>query len=298
LHLSNYSGKVLYNSFGVSTNNEKSALIADNSDGYLMRNQFVNFGSGYGMMMNTETMPNCDENNYYSFAGTMGMVDGQNISEIYDLMPMTGTDENSSSVDPKFESEFDLHLTAYNENIFVDTPLTEMISQAEHNKYQKYSWDGYDRDAMGLYYFGIDNIKPNITIANHTDELLTCEGTEREILGVSAFADFGAEAEYQWEFDGKELPGENGAILYLHDLKYEMSGIYRCRVSAPGVSEPLYTAPIPVYVLSGIDIMKYPPELVQAPIGGSAKFDVKVHYRGIDYYDYEGPKLLHMFHPH
>jgi hypothetical protein len=292
IYLMDHSGNLFYNSVAVSSSADMSAFKVDSYQGYALRNQFVNLGAGYAFVMNNSLeMAITDENNYYAAQNSIGMMDESEMVDISDVPSMTGNDQNSASVDPMFESSFDLHLTAYNAQLFRDFPITEILTSAEHNKYQKYSWDGYDRDEMGIYYFGIDNIMPTITIDNHTKEIIACLDEEDQVMGVTAFADFGAEPVYQWQIDGMNIPNANSPVYKFPPMEYDMSGIYRCKITAPGVTEALYTKPIAVYVLSEPEITRQPQEMVLAPEGGYAKFEVDAHYRGIDLNDYQGPKL-------
>lgn len=293
LNLDEFYGDIYYNSINVSTTGIFAAFKAINYSGNAMRNQFVN--SGAGMSFNISDLGSLallDENNYYSANGAFGSFDGQALANLNDLRIKTGGDENSANIDPKFEASDDLHLTAFNEAIFSFEKLDVAWSENARQRYERYSWDGRDRDEMGVYYYGIDNIKPEVTIVNHTKELIVCDGAVEEILGVVAYADFGAEPTFQWQYDGKDILGAKSPFLYLRNMTFEMSGVYRCKVSAPGVPDALYTKPIAVYVLTEPEITKQPNLNNVSSVGAYLKLEVDAHYRGIDKAVYEGNKLM------
>lgn len=293
INLDNFYGDIYYNSIGVSTIGTFAAFKANEFYGNAMRNQFVNLAAGMSFnFSNLGYTAVLDENNYYSANGALGMFNGSAVGSLNDLRSNTGTDANSASEDPKFAASDDLHLTAFNEAIFSFDKLNVIWSENDRQRYERYSWDGRDRDAMGVYYYGIDNIKPEVTIVNHTKQLIVCDGAPEEILGVVAYADFGAEPNFQWQYDGKDILGATSASLYLRNMTFEMSGVYRCKVSAPGVPEPIYTKPIAVYVLTEPEITKQPNLNNVSSVGAYLKLEVDAHYRGIDKGVYEGNKLM------
>lgn len=292
IYANNFFGDFYYNSIGVSTNFNRAAFKANNFEGNAMRNQFVNQSSGYSFnIMNLGSYSVLEENNYYSTNGDLGLFNGSNVASINNLQNFTGNDQNSASVDPMFKAPNDLHLSLFNEALYSTEMLSIEWSESDRQRYEKFSWDGRDRDAMGVYYFGIDNIKPEVTIVNHTKELIVCEGSVEEILGVVAYADFGAEPTFQWQYDGKDILGATSSFLYLRDLSYDMSGLYRCKVSAPGVPDDIYTKPIAVYVLTEPEITMQPNLNNVSSVGAFLKLEVDAHYRGINKEDYKGQKI-------
>lgn len=255
--------------------NEKLGNDEINSNGYgikLMRNLFINTGGGYAFSGDASYITS-DENNWYTT--------GQYFSDVYPTFNAwrtnTGQDHNSSNVPVNFKNPDDLHITQYDPNIYQEYPLFDPESEI-HQEIEKYDWDNEERD--DIFYYGVDNVRPIVTIITQPEPIIACINgtTPSPSFVVVANVTLGGVPIYQWQKDGKDIPGANSAIYTIDNskLKFDHSGVYRCVVSGTGRAKPVITDEVLLYVVSDPDITRDPEDAV-VDIGGTAMFEVQAH---------------------
>jgi hypothetical protein len=250
----------------------------------IYRNQFVNKGTGMAFAITALGTNVLEANNYYSSTGTIGTIGSTNYTNVAQLLPI---DKKAVSVNPNYLDDFSLKIVELNENLVFNAPLANVNwPEGFQGAYEETTIDGRYRN--GVYYVGAYTIVPVVDIYKHTKELIDCAGAKDMAIICSGKANLGSQPKYQWYKDGAELPGEVSHKLSFPNFDYPTSGIYKCRVSAPGIAKPLWSGDIPVYALTVPDISEQPKEVINAQLGGTYNFEVKAHYRGLvpPYYEH------------
>ncbi len=208
---------------------------------------------------------NSDYNNLYS--------EGMN----FDLGAWQGQgyDANSVSIPVQYASNTDLHLTQYDQRLYVDFPLGLENEELE-NQFQEYDWDDEFRT---FFYFGVDNLYPQVEIIDSPERVVDCIGAADHMFIAVANATLGSRPLYQWQKDGENIPGETESALLLDALTHDMSGTYRCKIVAEGGDDVKFTEETLLYVLTEPDITRNP-ETVAADLGETVMFEVQAHIRG------------------
>lgn len=282
MELNNSNFTVAYNSTLALGSSE--ALTVVNGYNQLYRNQFVNYGIGNAFFISSTNSVALDGNNYFSAKGVLGTISGVLYTTASQLLPI---DQNARSTDPMYYATNSLKITELKEELIFDYPLSNVIwPEGYQAAYEETTFDGKDRN--GLYYVGSYTIIPVVDISRYTKELIACAGSKDMFIICSGKANLGSQPRYQWYKDGVLLPGEISTKLSFPEFDYPVSGLYKCRVSTPGVVEPLWSGDIPVYALTTPDITEQPKEVINAQLGGTYNFNVKVHYRGLvpPYYEH------------
>ncbi len=238
----------------------------------LMRNLFINTGGGYVFSGDPSDVTS-DENNWYT--------SGQYFSDSYPTFnnwkTNTGQDHNSSNVPVNFKNPDDLHITQYNPDIYKEYPLFDPESPL-FEEIERYDWDNEERD--DIFYYGVDNVRPIVSIITQPEPYVACINgtTSSPSFVVVANVSLGGEPIYQWQKDGKDIPGANSAVYTIDNskLKFDHSGVYRCIVSGTGRAKPVTTNEVLLYVVSDPEITRDPVDVV-VDIGGTAVFEVQAH---------------------
>ncbi|MEI6090692.1 MAG: GEVED domain-containing protein [bacterium] len=286
MELNKSSFTVAYNStLGLGS---ADALTITNGSNKIYRNNFVNTGTGKAFSINALGSNVLDGNNYYSTTGTIGTVGGTSYADATQFLPI---DKHGVSTFPNYVDNYSLKIVELKPELIFYTPLANINwPEGYQGAYEETTLDGKYRN--GVYYIGTYNIYPVVDIYKYTKELIECAGSKDMAIICSGKANLGSQPRYQWYKDGAELPGEVSHKLSFPNFDYPTSGIYKCKVFAPGVAKPLWSGDIPVYALTLPEITDQPKEVINAQIGGTYNFSVKAHYRGLvppyfqDYYQW------------
>lgn len=259
-----YFGELMYDGTEKDKDNDNIAGISYGNT-TLMRNLFINSGSGPAIeIYDMTTTLNSDYNDIWAAEG-------------FDLASWQGMgyDPNSVSIPVAYQSMTDLHLTQFDEQITVDEPLG-LSNEILENYFQEYDWDNEYRR---VYYYGVDNLQPKVEIVDEPASVVDCENAQNHMLTCVAMVSLGARPLYQWQKNGVDIEGETTGILYLDDLTFEMSGVYRCVVSGTGGAEPVNSQEVLVYALTDPEITRQP-ESKTAGVGSTVMFEVQAHIAG------------------
>ncbi len=110
-------------------------------------------------------------------------------------------------------------------------------------------------------------------------ELIACVGTENNYIECNAYSNYGQELHYEWYKDYSRLGYENSSKLVFSKFDSNSTGEYQCMVYIHGGSE-VWSDIIPVYALSTPEIIDHPKDIVDAIIGETYKFEVKLKSNG------------------
>jgi len=281
LYLDNSDVNVAYNSIqSFGTFPAFGAIYTNSSIANVKRNQFVNSNNGLAAYITNPANVNSNENNYWTAGTNLIQVNTMLGLNINGLRSLTQKDATSVSLNPGFVSSSNNKLTTYLYDLIFKQPITGINwGPTFKNSYETLTFDG--RDRKGAYFIGAYNVFPKLDILKQTEELLACNGAEDLYIYVSGRGNLGAVPNYQWYKDGLLLSGENKAKIEFDEMNYDMSGTYKCELVVPGLEEPVWSNPIPVYVLTTPEILEQPKEVTNAEIGGTYTFEVKAHYKGI-----------------
>lgn len=263
---------ILYNS--ISLNSGSEAIIHSvSADINVMRNIFSNKGTGmvYEISGGKQVYK---ENTFYSAAAIFATVNGTSYSSLETWLA-AGFDTGSRISDVTFKSSTDLQIGLYNPSILYNTPLFSndnglagIIETADFN--------GKPRN---YYFAGSDEIYLFITLARQSNGFIDCEGSATNSLTVSTIINYGAEMTYQWSKDGVDIVGQTEPVLYFKNLLFAQSGLYKCKIGGPGITVPIYSEPVTVYVATPT-IITEPPQNVIQPFGTVATFTFDAHVNG------------------
>ncbi|MCE5304544.1 immunoglobulin domain-containing protein, partial [bacterium] len=92
---------------------------------------------------------------------------------------------------------------------------------------------------------------------------------------------YGAEARFQWQKDGVDIPGATDPILKFPTFDYNTTGTFRVRIYGPANTAPgIYSDEVLVYTLRPTEITRQP-ESIEAALGETVHFTVEAHTKGI-----------------
>ncbi len=264
---------VIYNTVSVEANGIPVFRSAGVSP-YTWRNIFMNKGNG--VALNVATAVNVDQNILFSTGGNvLATINGVNYADMF-AIKVAGLMPASSQVDVEFFSPSDPHLKVYNAALLFNSPLFNIST----------NWNGwyiestdFDDEQRISYYAGIDEINLTISIERQTDGFTDCNGSTDNFLTVSSAIGYNAPMTYQWEHDGMAIPGANEPIFYFTNLRHSQAGVYRCLVSGPGKTVPVYSRPVAVYVARPTDITRQPASQKVA-IGENTALSFDAHVNG------------------
>lgn len=278
-----------------------NSIMADINGGYVIymqggnnivwRNILVN-NNGNGRVVGTVSVTsvslNMDENNLFTKGTEIGSYNGQVAATLASWQELSNQDGNSSHSDPGYNST-DLLLSRFDPTLLVYYPIPLDLTANQRNNFENQDWNGDVRENQGAYYFGVDNIQPEVIIDANPDEVIGCIGSTNMTFGVSAYVTLGAETQYQWYKDGMPIPGATETIYQLGALDYSMSGLYWCVVSGTGGATPIATEKAALYTLTEPEIDDHP-QTAMTEVGGIATFNVSAHVRHLPpnwNYDYQ-----------
>ncbi|MCX7909407.1 MAG: immunoglobulin domain-containing protein [Ignavibacteria bacterium] len=265
---------MVYNSY-VGTNSGPIAYLNSLGSGnFFKRNMIYNRGTGNAIQI-AGTAPTgivSDENNIYT-AGSI-LVSGifGNIANLQAWRNVTGLDRNSSSVAAEFLSDDNPRVAKINRSLYYTYPIAELGPLSD--EIEKFDIDGNPRNKA--FYIGVNTLNPVIRITTPPKEVINCVGSTGNFFSVVAEIDFGGTLSYQWYYNDREIPGATEAIYSLPPLKFEMGGVYKCRITGNGEADPVWTDPVLLYAVEKTQITRQP-KVVYATTGSVATFEIDVH---------------------
>ncbi len=264
---------VYYNSVNVDERND-AALTVNGGTNTVMRNLFVNYGSGPATNVSMPAFFNSDENNLWTGGTTLGYFDGMPSADIAAWSVSSGGDVSSAAVEVYYKSNTDLHLTQFDDRIYQEAPLA--LSSQINSEIQEYD---FDMETRNVFYYGVDNLQPSVTLYMQPESVIDCENGIDNQLNVVADVSFGGSPIYQWQQDGVDIPGATDAVLLFEEFTHQTSGVYRCRVRGTGGAAEVMTDAVLVYALQPPVITLQPVSTV-VPLGGTFVWDVEAQIYG------------------
>ena len=178
-------------------------LIDNGSYINIMNNNLINTGVGYAIdLTSNATIDSLDYNNYYISGSNVAHFKGNKYGTLSDFIVATGKDNHSVQIDPKYISDFDLHI---NNNKLIGTglPLAQIVDDI----------DGQIRNATAPT-IGADEILLNdAAIISHIDQVF-CEGGKTKIIV------------------GIQNPGSD--TLKTLDINWSLNGVSKAKYSWSG----------------------------------------------------------------
>lgn len=252
-----------YNTFVTSANSYPAAKFNLGMN-FFMKNIVYNAGTGNSVINNSSNIQS--GNNIFFTKGTTNGTDLTNYKN------STG-DNTSSNVSIALTDD-----GTYQYSLFQPEALT-YLPVGLPGTLEKYDYNGNER--AGFYYAGYAGIILEFSIIQQPQPLLACVGEQGKALYVAASISYGAEAQYQWQREGVDIPGATKPVYKFGTFNYETTGNYRCKVYGPANTiNGMYTNEVLVYTLRPTEIIKQPTNQ-EAMLGGTAFFTVEVHIKGI-----------------
>ena len=146
-------------------------LIDNGSYINIMNNNLINTGVGYAIdLTSNATVDSLDYNNYYISGSNVAQFKGIQYATLTDFITATGKDNHSVQIDPKYISDFDLHVKN-NKLIGTGLPLAQIVDDI----------DGQIRNSIAPT-IGADEILLNDAgLLSHSDQVF-CEGGKTKII--------------------------------------------------------------------------------------------------------------------
>jgi len=276
---------ILYNALYTTASN--SALhINGNGVANIQRNIFQNGGTGYALYAQgvNRDMLTLNENLYYNMSEPFAQWDATILDDFTGWKAISLKDQKSANLNPEFLSPSELRLTRYNASLALNEPINMNLTSAQREIYEGVDYFGKPRGENSTWYMGIDQIKPQIFVETHPASVAACIGEKEHYLLVSSIVSLSAEPNYQWYFDGVEIPGAIYPILYLDDLglgngtEFFLNGVYSVKIGAEGGADPVWANEAAVYVIGETEIIRQP-EHVEAQQGEIVVLSVGAHAR-------------------
>ncbi len=269
-----YNTLMYYNTY-VGTNSGPIAYLASLGVGNIFkRNMIYNRGTGNVLQVwgSAPTTLVSDENNLYTAGSVFASGILGNIPNLQAWRTLTNLDRNSTSTVCEFLSDDNPRIAKINSSLYFKYPLPELGPLAD--EIEKYDIDGNPRQKA--YYIGVNTLNPVIRILTQPKEVINCVGSTNNYFSVVAEIDFGGVLSYQWYYNNVEIPGATEAIYALPPLRFDMGGVYHCKISGNGEAEPILSQPVLLYAVEATKITRQP-QVVYAATGSVASFEVDVH---------------------
>jgi hypothetical protein len=224
----------------------------------------MNYGTGRSVI-NTNSYISSADNIFYTKGAT-------NASDLATYKAVTG-DQTSANVALELTDDGTYKYARFFPQVLTYTSLG-LPTAIELNDYY-----GLQRD--GFYYAGYAGIILDISVNEQPTSILACNGETDKQLYVSASITYGAQATYQWQRNGLDIPGATNPIYKFATFNYETSGQYRCKMTGPAnTAAGVFSEEVLVYTLRPTEITKQPVNQ-EALGGGTVFFEVEVHIKGI-----------------
>jgi len=269
----NNSLNVLYNSIRLNGNN-RSVFHTINGKFEIMRNVIMNYTPGYNYELTGSNTAKMYDNVHYKAGSSLAII-GTKIYANINALKTDGYENNSSEAMVTTKSSNDLHIDLYIPQLLFLKPLYTDINYYGNLIESK----DYDLEKRESYYAGADEIFLEIVLNRQSDGFIDCENSTKNQLTVSAQINYGAIMTYQWEKDGLPIQGQTQPVLYFPSLKFNQSGVYRCKIMGPGTTKTVYSKPVAVYVATPTLVTEQPTnQLVN--LGGVATLTFDAHVNG------------------
>ena len=270
LNVSNFN--FIYNTVNI-TGGSYSILQSSNSAYNAFRNILLNKGTGLVYEI-IGGKPVFKENTFNTASANFANVNGTNFSALPTWLS-AGYDNASRLSDVVLKADADLHIAVYIPQILYNGPLFANDNSLAGTM-EKTDFDG---EARVSYYAGSDEIFLVISLARQSTGFIDCENATKNSLTVSAIINYGADMYYQWDKDGVNIVGETQPVLYFKNLEFIQSGLYKCKISGPGTTLPIYSKPVAVYVSTPTEITVQP-DNQYLPVGSLATLTFTAHVNG------------------
>ncbi|MEN6296299.1 MAG: immunoglobulin domain-containing protein [Chloroherpetonaceae bacterium] len=228
------------------------------------RNLVANYGTGQSALIISSSIKS-QENAIYTKGATNG-------TDLTNWVNLTG-DNTTVNVPLELTDDGTYQLTKFYDPILTYTPL------GIPSEYEQFDYYGLER--AGYYYAGYAGIILDITVTRQPESILACNGEQNQQIRVAATITYGAEARFQWQKDGVDIPGATDPILKFPTFDYNTTGTFRVRIYGPANTAPgIYSDEVLVYTLRPTEITRQP-ESIEAALGETVHFTVEAHTKGI-----------------
>lgn len=271
-----------YNSVAVNSPNNFAFKVdgGSNAGTTLLRNMLLNSGGGVVVKGTNMGGPiwTSNQNNLKSSGPYIANWNGPNLYTINDYRTASNSDANSASVDVEFLEDGSLRPKEFTpELVFNDPlfdpngPLGEIFIECE-----KFDFFGNERKE---FFVGFNNPLIEVTVIEEPNDIYDCYGTQGRYFSTLATATSGIIPNYQWFKDGEPLLGQTFPGLNLGPLEYEMSGLFKCAITAAGAGDTTWTKEATLYVLQAPSITVQPKTVI-ANLNGNAVLYVEANIQG------------------
>lgn len=271
-----------YNSVAVDSPNNCAFKVdaGANAGTSVLRNMLLNYGGGDVMVGTSMGGPiwTSNQNNLKSSSSKMGTWNGTSYSTMSGFRTASGGDANSASVEVDFLEDGSLRPKEFTPELLFNDPLFDPNGPLGEifNECEKFDFFGNEREE---FFVGFNNPLIQITIVEEPQDIVDCYGTQGRYFSALATATSGLSPKYQWFKDGEPLLGQTFPGLNLGALEYEMSGLFKCAITAAGAADTSWTKEATLYVLQAPSITVQP-ETIITTIGGDAVLFVEGNIQG------------------
>lgn len=271
-----------YNSVAVDSPNNCAFKVdaGANAGTSVLRNMLLNYGGGDVMIGTSMGGPiwTSNQNNLKSSASKIGTWNGSPYSSMAGFRTASSGDANSASVDVDFLEDGSLRPKEFTPDLVFGTPLFDPNGPLGNVflECEKFDFYGNERNE---FFVGFNNPLIIVTVIQEPADIYDCYGTQGRYFSTLATATSGLLPKYQWFKDGEPLLGQTFPGLNLGPLEYEMSGLFRCAITASGAADTTWTKEATLYVLQAPSITVQPKTVI-ATIGGDAVLYVEGNIQG------------------
>lgn len=259
-----------YNSIAVNSPNNAAFYVNQSTNTTVLRNMLINTGNGVVVKGTSMGGPvwTSNQNNLKTDGANIGSWNLNDYGSLAGFRTASEGDLNSASVDVEFLEDGSLRPKEFTpELVFQDPlfdpngPFGDIFAECE-----QFDFFGNERQE---FFVGFNNPLIVVTVISEPEDIIDCYGTQGRFFYALATATSGLSPKYQWYKDNEPLEGQTFPGLNLGPLEHNMSGVFKCGVTAQGAGKITFTKEATLYVLNAPSITIEPTSIV-SQIGDKA----------------------------